>query len=140
MKRLALIIFLSLLFPVIVFADMEKEVLACVVGFAADVDATHGYSADASEVRFLLTLNKQDNVIVGMEKTYTGKLSGYPTEPFTCTQNIPKTLYSCHNFSTTIWYHPTQRHGLDATINIVPMLKNNRANEGGIYNFNCTDF
>lgn len=121
-------------------AELEKEVLACVAGSAADVDATHRYTSDRSKIRFLLTLYKQDSVIAAVERKFRGMMAGMPPERFSCIANEAANIYACHNGTGTIWYYPARRHGIEASLNVAALITDDRANKGEIYNFTCADF
>ena len=110
MKRLALIAPLALLYstvalgevPVLetteVAAETEKEVLACIHGIEAGIAATHTTNVRNSDMKFLLTLMKQNGVITSVQQ----KTSGMPEaflETASCTRNQKGNMYSCTSFS-----------------------------------------
>jgi len=122
------------------WADGEREVLACMAGASADIDGSKSYPTNSSSIRFLLTLQKKDQTIITVNLKYTGEMEGYPDYWYNCSVNQAETLYTCANGADVIWYFPARKHGVMASISIMPMMKENRANAAGMYNYSCSEF
>lgn len=133
-----LITILSL--PFNVWAGDSKESLACMAGASADIDGSKSYPTDASSVRFLLTLLRRDQKIIAVHVKHTGVMEGMPASWYQCSLNGAGNLYACANGAEVIWYFPSRKHGVIANLNVVSVLKENRANAAGIYNYSCTAF
>lgn len=134
-----LIAALSLSFNV--WADeSNKEVLACMGGTEASINGSKSSSANAAEISFLLTLQKKGTEIIAAHIKYTGAMEGYPAGWFQCGVNQKGNLYTCASGGDVIWYFPSRKHGVKASISIPWLMKENRANAGNIYNYSCTDF
>jgi hypothetical protein len=135
---ICLIATLSLSFGV--WAGEAKESLACMAGASADIDGSKSYPTDASSVRFLLTLSRRDQKIIAIHVKQTGVMEGMPATWYQCSVNGAGNLYTCVNGAEVIWYFPSRKHGVIANLNIVAMMKENRANAAGIYNYSCAGF
>lgn len=133
-----LIAILSLSFDV--WADETKESLACMAGASADIDGSKSYPTDASSVRFLLTLLRRDQEIIAVHVKHTGVMEGMPAFWYQCSVNGAGNLYTCANGADVIWYFPSRKHGVIANLSIGTVLKENRANAAGIYNYSCAAF
>ena len=133
-----LIAALSLSFDV--WADEAKESLACMAGASADIDGSKSYTTDASSVRFLLTLQRRDQKIIALQVKHTGAMEGMPATWYQCSVNGARNLYTCVNGAEVIWYFPSRKHGVVANLSVVPIMKENRANAAGIYNYSCAAF
>lgn len=133
-----LIAALSLSFDV--RGDESKETLACMAGASADIDGSKSYSTDATSIRFLLTLQRRDQKIIALHVKHTGAMEGMPDYWYQCSVNGSGDLYACANGGEIYWYFPSRKHGVKAELNILAMMKENRGNSAGIYNYSCTDF
>jgi len=123
-----------------VHADAENDVLACMAGASADIDGSKSYTSDAYSIRFLLTLKRKKNEIYAVHVKYTGAMEEMPSFWYQCSVNRKGNLYTCANGTDAIWYYPKRKHGVMASISIVEMIEENRANSAGIYNYSCTVF
>jgi hypothetical protein len=134
-----LIAALSLSFNV--WADeSNKEVLACMGGTEVSVNGSKTSSANAAEIRFLLTLQKKGPRIIRAHIKYTGEMEGYPGYWSPCHANGAKNLYTCANGADVIWYFPSRKHGIKASISGIELFEEERANSAYLYNYSCTDF
>lgn len=122
------------------WANEANHSLACMAGASADIDGSKSYTTDASSIRFILTLLNKGNKLSAVNVRHTGAMEGMPDTWYQCSVNGAGNLYTCVNGAEVIWYFPAQKHGVIANLNVVPMLKENRANAAGIYNYSCATF
>ncbi|HCE4574123.1 hypothetical protein P3719_24235 [Vibrio parahaemolyticus] len=121
-----------------VHASDNATKLACMAGASADIDGANSYRSDASGIRFLLTLYKNNGAITSIDLKHTGVMEAMPKVAFDCIGDSD--IYSCSNLSSTIWYYPEKSHGVYASLGIRPIFEEKRANTGGIYNYSCSTF
>ena len=133
-----LIAALSLSFDTL--ADKSRETLACMAGASADIDGNKSYSTDATSIRFLLTLQRSDQKIIALHVKHTGAMEGMPAFWYPCSVNEAGNLYTCASGADVIWYFPSRKHGVKASLSVMSIMKENRGNAGGIYNYSCTEF
>ena len=138
--KMIVCIFLTVSLPFGVWASETKDTLACMAGASADIDGSKSYSTDASSIRFLLTLLMKDQKIISVNVKHTGAMEGMPDTWYQCSVNGAGNLYTCINGAEVVWYFPSRKHGVTANLNVVPILKENRANAAGIYNYSCSAF
>lgn len=118
----------------------EKEVLACVGGVEASVDGANTEAADASPLRFLLTLHKNQGQVAAAQIKWTGAMEGFPTNLMPCGINGANNLYSCADGAEVLWYFPEKKHGLRAAVGLMRLMQDGRVNAGSIFNYSCTPF
>ena len=125
---------------VAVKADEKKEVLACMAGASADIDGSKSYQSNASSIRFLLTLLRRDGEIIAIHVKHTGAMEGWPDSWYECSVNGNGKLYTCAGGVDVFWYFPARKHGVKASISVMQMMEENRANAAGMYNYSCSEF
>ena len=131
---------LALILSSNVLADESKDRLACMAGASADIDGDKSYPTNAASIRFILTLSKRKGKIIAINIKHTGALEGMPDTWYQCSVNGAGNIYTCINGAEVVWYYPARKHGVIANLSIVPVMKENRANAAGIYNYSCSGF
>ena len=121
-------------------ANESNESLACMAGASADIDGSKSFPTDAAQIRFILTLAKKSQEISAIKIKHTGVMEGMPETLYQCSINAAGNIYTCVNGTEVIWYCPERKHGVKASLAIVPVIKENRANAAGIYNYSCSTF
>lgn len=121
-------------------ANGATNALACMAGASADIDGSNSYPTDASSIRFILSLDKKSDDLSAIKIKYTGIMEGMPETWYKCSVNAMGNLYTCVNGSEVVWYYPDQKHGVIANLSISTLIKENRANAAGLYNYSCSTF
>lgn len=123
-----------------VSANENKNILACIAGASADIDGSRSFTTNASSIRFVLTLQTKEQNIVSVNLKHAGAMEGMPDAWFQCSVNGAGNLYTCVNGAEVIWYFPARQHGVIANVGVTKIIKENRANAAGIYNYSCVPF
>lgn len=121
-------------------AEPAAKKMACMAGAAADIDGRRSFTTDASSIRFILSLEMNGRKISAVEIKHTGVMQGMPSQYFDCSTNEAESLFTCVSGAQVVWYYPEKAHGVIASIGMIPMFKENRANSAGMYNYSCSPF
>ncbi|KJZ15344.1 hypothetical protein TW85_04645 [Marinomonas sp. S3726] len=109
-------------------------------GSSADIDGSKSFPTNASSIRFILTLAKSSGEISAIKIRNTGVMEGMPETWYQCSINAAGNIYTCVNGTKVVWYYPERKHGVIASLSIVEVITENRANAAGIYNYSCSSF